>query len=154
MNTEEELEEREVPVVSKNSEAAENILEQVIYNTNDTFKKSYDFRKELGITIEISIKMPNARERAELVHEQVELFGEIFAYVDPANRIIYDTLSLIEHFGKYKVYKYIKDTDIDGNPVINREEIPNYFSLDKFSRDDVVTQIWQDYQEWRSRFLG
>ncbi|MDT9683382.1 hypothetical protein RND61_15055 [Streptomyces sp. TRM76323] len=154
MNNEEELEEQETPIVSKNSEAAENILEQVIYNTNDTFKKTYDFRRELGITVDISIKMPNAFERATLVKEQVGLFDELFAYVDPANRIIYDTLTLIEKFGKYKVYKYTNDKDIDGNPVINKQEIPDYFSMKRFPREDLVTQIWQDYQEWRSRFLG
>jgi len=136
--------------MSENSEKSfkdvqNDAVEMVVVGRNDVFKKDYVF-KELGLKINLNVHVPTIREKAKIMAQRSEIFFD--TPQDPYTNRVFEMLFLLENSGKQtKVYKI----DKDGN---EEQELVDYFSVDKYPREDVLLVISEDVNEWLGRFRG
>lgn len=122
-------------------EKQEDTVESVIYGYNDKFEKEYDFTKEIGLKFIIKVHNPTVRENGKIKALRSEtLYGTA---QNQLTELYYETL-------------FILNEADEGTKVITKDgaELKDYFSLDRYAREDVTLKIGEDIMEWRNRFRG
>lgn len=118
-----------------------NVLEEVIHGTNDVFDKEYDFLKELGLKIHVRVHKPTIRETARIKALRSEfLFGTA---QNTTTDMFFETM-------------FILNEADEGTQVFDKNGriVKDYFSLDKYAREDVVLAIANDVFAWMATFRG
>jgi len=113
-------------------EAANKTLDKVLRGVNDTFTKHYKF-EELGLEFDIKVRYPNKRDSAKINSMREDLLDGTGTYQNYMTRMVYQTLCMLSVVG------------ID---------VPDYFDLDGYARDDVTYEIGEDINDWLNSFRG
>lgn len=122
-----------------------NTIDMVVVGRNDTFKKDYVF-KELNMVVHLAVKFPNVRTKAKIqaLRSDILLGTNQSGYTNS----YYETLFLIQESGQDT---QVFVTDDNGKEIA---EMKDYFSVDGYSRADVVYTIADDLLVWMDRFRG
>lgn len=131
---------------NKSSKELQNdAVEMVVVGRNDVFKKDYVF-KELKLSIHLDVHVPTIRERARVMSLRQEIFFN--TEQDPYTKRVFDMLFLIQESGKKTTVFELDDSGQE------YRELVDYFSVDKYPREDVLLFISDDVNEWLNRFRG
>lgn len=138
-------------MAKKDMRALQNdVIDDVIRGKNDKFVHDYDF-KELSMVVHVEVKLPNFRERAQILAQESDLLSGTVPFQTVGTDLTYQTLIILDVCGKgTKVTKTVVDDDGEEKDV----EVPDYFSLNGYPRQDVILKIGEDIQEWMDSFRG
>ena len=148
---------REVNILSDKNKVEQ--IQNVIMGRS-VFEKTYTF-EELNLEIDVKLHYPSLRETAKINAYTSDVFMN--TEQNPYTRLVYETLYTINEADEgTKAYQMIpkkkRVIDDEGNEsveeVVDKVELEDYFSPDKYARADILFMIGQDFNEWTSRFRG
>lgn len=151
------LRNREVNILSDKNKVEQ--IQNVIMGRS-VFEKTYTF-EELNLEIDVKLHYPSLRETAKINAYTSDVFMN--TEQNPYTRLVYETLYTINEADEgTKAYQMIpkkkRVIDDEGNEsveeVVDKVELEDYFSPDKYARADILFMIGQDFNEWTSRFRG
>lgn len=116
--------------MAEKSKKENELLEKLVAGVNDVFEKEYEF-KELDLKFLIKVRYPNFIQRAKVNARREELLFGTGLNQSMGTYIVTQTLCLLDECG------------ID---------VPDYFNLNGYPREDVVFKIGMDLNEWLDSF--